>query len=114
MTRYKIVLVPFPFDDLSSTKVRPALCLTEPMGKYRHVVLAFITSKVPAKPEESDLIIMSDSDGFEKSGLRVSSTLKLHRMMTATTSLIRRELGKLSESQQEMVKKKLKKLFDLE
>jgi len=37
MTRGKVVLVPFPFDDFSTTKVRPALCLTEPVGPYRHV-----------------------------------------------------------------------------
>jgi hypothetical protein len=27
--KYKIVLVPFPFDDLTATKVRPAACLTD-------------------------------------------------------------------------------------
>lgn len=32
MTKGKVVLVPFPFDDLSSTKVRPAVCLTNPIG----------------------------------------------------------------------------------
>jgi hypothetical protein len=32
MTKGKVVLVPFPFDDLSTTKVRPAVCLTEPIG----------------------------------------------------------------------------------
>ena len=32
MTKGKIVFVPFPFDDLSSTKVRPAVCLTNPIG----------------------------------------------------------------------------------
>jgi len=113
MTKYKVVLVPFPFDDLSSNKVRPALCLTEPLGKYRHIVLAFITSKIPSELQETDLLIMSDSDDFESSGLRVSSTLRLHRMMTASTTLIRRELGELSEAQQEAVKDKLKKLFSL-
>jgi len=30
MTRGKVVLVPFPFDDLSAAKVRPAVCLTDP------------------------------------------------------------------------------------
>ena len=30
MTKGKVVLVPFPFDDLSSAKVRPAVCLMEP------------------------------------------------------------------------------------
>ena len=28
MTKGKIVLLPFPFDDLSTAKLRPAVCLT--------------------------------------------------------------------------------------
>ena len=114
MTKFKIVLIPFPFDDLSSSKVRPAVCLTEPIGQYRQVVLAFITSKFPTELLETDILIASDSEDFEASGLRVSSALRLHRMMTATTTIIRRELGQLSEAQQETVKDKLKKLFGLE
>ena len=42
MTKGKVVLIRFPFDDLSAGKVRPAVCLTNPMGVHRHVVLAFI------------------------------------------------------------------------
>jgi len=37
MTRGKVVLVPFPFDNLSTTKVRPAVCLTDPIGPHRHI-----------------------------------------------------------------------------
>ena len=40
----KVVLVAFPFDDLSGSKVRPAVCLTDPIGPHRHVVLAFVSS----------------------------------------------------------------------
>lgn len=58
MIRYKVVLVPFPFDDLSATKVRPAVCLTEPIGEHRHVVLAFLTSRVPAQPAPTDLRLL--------------------------------------------------------
>ncbi len=47
MIKGKVVLVPFPFDDFSSTKVRPAICLTNPIGPHRHVVLAFISSQPP-------------------------------------------------------------------
>ena len=113
MTKYKVVLVPFPFDDLSSNKVRPAVCLTEPIGQYRHVVLAFITSKVPEELLETDILIASDDEGFGLSGLQISSALRLHRMMTATTNIVQRELGELSEIKQEIVKSKLKTLFDL-
>ena len=112
--KYKVVLVPFPFDDLSSSKVRPAVCLTDAMGDYHHVVLAFITSKVPDDLLETDLLIASDDEGFETAGLRVSSTLRLHRLMTATSHIIRRELGQLSESQQANVQSKLKILFGMD
>jgi mRNA interferase MazF len=34
--------------------------------------------------------------GFTTTGLRVPSTLQLHRLMTVSTALIRRQLGHLS------------------
>ncbi len=96
MTKHKIVLVPFPFDDLSGSKVRPAVCLTEPIGPHRHVVLAFITSEVPANPSETDIVLDSSQPDFATTGLRVSSTVHLHRLMTVTRTFIKRELGVLS------------------
>ena len=113
MTRYSVVLIPFPFDDLSSTKVRPAICLTDPIGPHRHVVLAFVTSRPPKRPLASDLVIDSRDAEFSVTGLRVSSTLQLHRLMTATTSLIRRRLGQLPIGHQSQVDDRLRRLFGL-
>ena len=111
--KYKVVLIPFPFDDLSSAKVRPAVCLTEPIGPHRHVVLAFITSRVPANPLPTDLVIESGDLDFASTGLRVSSTLQLHRLMTAATTLVQRELGILPPKMQSAAGERLRKLFDL-
>ena len=61
MIKNTIVLVPFPFDDFSVTKVRPALCLTNEIGKYNHVIIAFISSKIPDDLIESDNIIKKQS-----------------------------------------------------
>jgi len=80
--KHKVVLVSFPFDDLSSAKVRPAVCLTEPIGEHKHVVLAFITSRVPDKPLPTDLVFAETEKDSSVTGLRVSSALQLHRMMT--------------------------------
>lgn len=44
MIRHSIVLVPFPFDDFSATKVRPAICLTSELGQYHHVI--FLALKI--------------------------------------------------------------------
>lgn len=111
--RGKVVLVPFPFDDLSATKVRPAVCLTEPVGEYRHVVLAFVTSRVPDELLETDVVLTPDRFGYSATGLRKPSVLRLHRMMTVATTLILRELGNLSADMLTEVDEKLRKLFDL-
>jgi mRNA interferase MazF len=113
MTRSKVVLVPFPFDDLSTDKVRPAVCLTDPIGPHRHVVLAFISSRVPTDLLETDLLLDTKQADFASTGLRVSSTLRVHRLMTITTALIRRELGELSPRMQGEIVRKLRKLFGL-
>jgi mRNA interferase MazF len=113
MTKYKVVLVPFPFDDLSSAKVRPAVCLSNLIGPHDHVILAFITSTVPTSRLETDLVIDANDPDFSSTGLRVSSTLQLHRLMTATKSILLRELGVLSPEMQGQAQKGLRRLFDL-
>jgi len=114
MIKHKVVLVPFPFDDLSANKVRPAVCLTEAIGPHHHVALAFITSHIPEQLLETDLVLDDAQADFAQTGLHVSSTLQLHRLMTATTTLIRRELGVLSPVMQNQVRERLRKLFGLD
>jgi mRNA interferase MazF len=113
MIRGKVVLVPFPFDDFSGTKVRPAVCLTDPVGTHRHVILAFISSRLSPDLLETDLILDSAQVDFAATGLRVSSTLRLHRLMTVSIPFLQRELGELSLRMQDEVNNRLKKLFGL-
>jgi mRNA interferase MazF len=113
MTRHKIVLISFPFDDLSATKVRPAICLTNPIGPHRHVVFAFITSQIPVSPLPTDLTLDSAEPDFGMTDLLVSSTIQLHRLMTGSTVLIRRELGVLPPRLESELKQRLRRLFGL-
>ena len=111
--RFKVVLVPFPFDDLSGQKVRPAVCLTNAVGAHRHVVLAFITSTVPTTLEPSDILLTPGTPDFAPTGLRVRSTLRLHRMVTVSAMVIRRQMGMLTPATQAQVQQRLRSLFAL-
>jgi mRNA interferase MazF len=111
MTRGKIVLVPFPFDDLTAQKARPAVCLTDPLGPHRHIVLAFITSRQPDELLASDVILDLQDPGFGETGLQVRSTLRVHRLVTVASSVIKRELGHLSPTMQERVPDAVRQLF---
>jgi mRNA interferase MazF len=111
--KYKIVLVPFPFDDLSASKVRPAICLTGRISTYNHVVIAFITSQVQTAVEQSDLLLSQQDSDFTQTGLNLSSAIRLHRLVTIPIRLIRRELGELPLQYHSQVENKLKALFEI-
>ncbi|MFN2289743.1 MAG: type II toxin-antitoxin system PemK/MazF family toxin [Anaerolineae bacterium] len=93
--------------------MRPAVCLCEPIGPHRHVILAFITSHISPEPLATDVILDSNDPDFAATGLRVSSTLQVHHLMTATTALIRRELGLLPPRKRAEVDARLLELFGL-
>jgi mRNA interferase MazF len=111
MVKGKIVLVSFPFDDFSEEKIRPVLCLTESIGTHKHILVAFITSKVKDEILDTDILINQDYKGCKETGLSVSSKIQLHRIMTISSSAIKRELGSIDEDLKAKVSTKLKSLF---
>jgi mRNA interferase MazF len=111
MIKGKVVLIPFPFDDLSTTKVRPAVCLTNSIGKYNHIILALITSQIPTDLLETDIVLDTSHPDFAASGLHKPSTIRLDHLMTVRKSLVRRELGALSSATQNQLTEKLCKLL---
>lgn len=111
--KYRIVLVPFPFDNLSSSKVRPALSLSDEIGPHQHLILAFITSRIPANILDTDLVLNTTDADFAMTGLKLTSTIRLHRLMTVSAQIIQFELGDLVQTHQSIVESKLRELFNL-
>jgi len=109
-----IVLVPFPFDDFTATKVRPALCLTSEIGEYNHVIIAFISSQIPDDLIQGDLIIKKNSINSLNTGLKVDSVIRLHKMVTIPKSLIIRKLGTINHDVKMDVKRNIKQLFNID
>lgn len=99
----KIVLIQFPFDDLTSSKVRPAYCLTNKIGGYQHIILSLITSRIPENSLPTDIILRPENQDFTMIGLRKSSTIRLDHLVALQSSLIQRELGSLSLKTQALI-----------
>lgn len=106
----KIVLVPFPFTDLTAAKLRPALVIHE--GK-EDVVVAFISSKVQSELTETDVLVGKKDAGFKKSGLKVDSLIKLDKIATVLKDLVVGELGELDEQSRREVNRRLRKMLEL-
>ncbi|MBP6611078.1 MAG: type II toxin-antitoxin system PemK/MazF family toxin [Paludibacter sp.] len=114
MIKNSIVLVPFPFDDFTISKVRPAICLTSEIGFHQHVIIAFITSKIPEDFIESDFLIAKNSINSIGTGLAVDSVIRLHKIVTIPKSLIKRKLGIINSFVASELNHKLMKLFECE
>lgn len=106
---YKILRAEFPFsEDDSKTKSRPVLQLSKAYGKYKLVVVAYITSSKLEKLE-TDI-------GISKSlvsGLTSDSIIRLHKLHSILLSKVSAEIGVLPKNKIAEVKKKLARLFQL-
>jgi len=106
----KIVLLPFPFTNLASTKRRPALVLLE---RPNDVVVAFISSIIPNPIEIHHIFIDKDHKSFSMTGLKISSIIYLDKIATIDKKLIIGELGQISNDIKLEVNKRIKKLYAL-
>jgi mRNA interferase MazF len=84
-----------PFTDGSTSKKRPILVL---WVDGDDVVVAAVTSSKPRS--QTDVLLLD----WEKSGLRVASTVRLSRLDCLEVSLLIRKLGKVSVDDADSIK----------
>ena len=108
MLKGSIVLIPFPFTDLSGQNVRPALVLSE-LKSSEDCIVAFISSLKQKRIHEYDLAI----DPSQTNGLKIASVIKMEKIATLQKKSILGPVGKLEPSILRAVDEKLKKLFKL-
>lgn len=90
-----VILVPFPFTDLSETKLRPAVVLWVD-GKGQDVTLCFFSSQAIDRATEDEFVILPSDPEFAQTGLKSSSKVRVARIVTLERSLLQRRLGQLS------------------
>ena len=90
-TTGSIILIPFPFSDLSQSKLRPAVVLAN-SGK-EDWILCQITSKFYA---DLQAIKLTDDD-FANGSLKLVSYARPGKLFTANSSLIASKIGELKQ-----------------
>jgi mRNA interferase MazF len=88
----EVVVVPFPFSDLSDTKKRPALVLAALTGD--DVLLCLITSKATA---DSYALSLNHQD-FASGSLCQDSYIRPNRIFTADSNIVLYRAGALEPS----------------
>jgi mRNA interferase MazF len=100
-----VVIFPFPFSDLSSTKKRPALVIAALSGD--DAILCQITSK---SIKDLYAISLLESD-FKSGSLQQESNIRPNRLFTADSSLILSTIGHLVDAKVVEVTNKIIKII---
>ena len=105
MKQGDLILVPFPFTDLSGNKVRPALVL---IASSLDVTLAFVTTQFQWQ-ESTDMLLAPDS----LNGLKKPSLIRLSKLATIDAALVQGRLGSLDTHKLQTIHQNLRLLLQL-
>jgi|SRR5690606_11988622 len=105
MPKGDLVLITFPFTDLSGNKLRPAVILSE---NEDDMTVSFITSQLGWQ-EKTDLILLPNSTN----NLKTKSLLRVGKIATLDKGLAKGLLGNLTLDELFLLDEKLRQLFKL-
>jgi mRNA interferase MazF len=105
MAKDDIVLITFPFTDLSGSKLRPAVILAETI---EDITVSFITTQINSK-ENTDIFLTPNADN----GLKKQSLLRVNKIDTLNKILAKGLMDKLSSNEINELNTNLKIVFQL-
>ena len=105
----EIVLVTFPFSDLSQTKVRPVLILSN--DKYNQTRKDCIVCGITTNIQNNGYSVIIDSNSIERGFLKYKSRIKVDSITFLEKSLFVKCIGKINKSVFTEVKSILNEIF---
>lgn len=106
----EIILLHFPFSDLSTTKKRPALVVSNNNFNQKHddLICCLITTNL--EPDH-DCVIIKPKD-LENGKLYFTSKIKPYRLFTAGKKIVEKKIATLNAAKFKETTQKLKKIID--
>lgn len=113
MTVDEICLAKFPFGDAAGMKLRPVLTLTGPVGPVPEILVAYVSSVIPAQILPTDILVDPLIPAHAGTNLKVRSVIRLHKLATIHVTTIARRLGQIDSQSAIEVRAKLRALLKL-
>jgi len=98
----------FPLTDFFATKLRPAIVLQK---NDSDVVVAFISSRIPAIMTPADIPVSRSQPGFPATGLKTDSVIRLDKIATIIRTRIVGRIGELPPELRSRVNEKITGLY---
>ena len=104
-----IVLLPFPFTNLKTTKRRPGLVISPKVfNQSGDSTILFMTSNIATIPKEGDVLI----NQYKSAGLPKPTLVRM-KFVTIANALILKKIGKLPAADMKRVKAQVMRFFGM-
>lgn len=107
--RATVVMVPFPFTDLSGSKRRPALVVSPEGFSGEDLILCAITSRVPGHLSEWEVLL--EAGDMREKKLPKPSVIRVGKLFTVHRGLISGSFGTVEQKKLSEVLERLRELF---
>ena len=104
----EIVIVPFPFSDLSSIKQRPVLVLSKNVDneETENIITCGITSNV----KDARYSVLFDNNNLIDGNVPKQSRVKVDKLFTISRDIVKKKVGRINKETFEKVKSEFIKL----
>ena len=103
----QIALTPFPYTDLSRTKLRPVLLIRPLATEYGDWLVCMVSSQLHHQDATLDERIQTTDADFVSSGLKVDSLLRLSRLAVLDGALLKGAIGEIAPERLQRIRQKL-------
>ncbi|MFH1182281.1 MAG: type II toxin-antitoxin system PemK/MazF family toxin [Candidatus Woesearchaeota archaeon] len=106
-----IVLLPFPYTDLSSAKKRPALVVSN--NRFNKASDDVVCCLITSNPAEVPHIISVTNKDMEKGFLEFDSKIKPYRLFTVSKRIVYKTIGLLKKEKYVLVAGEIRNLVEV-
>lgn len=103
----QIVLVPFPYADLSGAKLRPVLLLRKATNRFDDWLVCMVSSRLSQAEQDFDEIVDGTDADFAASGLKVPSVVRIGRLAVVEGALLMGLVGSIDEARLGRIRQRL-------
>lgn len=104
-----ILIVPFPFSDLSGTKQRPVLVLSK--EEYNATSLDVVTCGITSNLHERHYGVIIMQEDIIEGKIPKISIIKVDKLFTLEKTIVKKRVGRIRKETWEKVKKKFLELI---
>ena len=108
----QIALLRFPQADLSPGKLRPVLLLRQLPGRFDDWLVCMVSSQLDQEVQGFDEVIRDADEDFGRSGLKVTSVLRVSRLAVVESSILIGAVGLIGPDRLRRIRVRLAQWID--